>query len=182
MSVNTDTKVCTLLHQYHTPSGGILTTSQGNTQLLSNANVFMAWGSRPCMTEFTEDGTCIMMDQYGADVNSAAMSYRIFKIGYNDWVGDPDSTPALWATADGIAGSTAIYASWNGVTQIANWRFWGCVNGAYHFTELGATAKNGFGTGFIASKYYPEALAADGKVLGNPLKRYMPAQNSIAAR
>lgn len=84
MSVNTDTNVCTLLRQYHTPNGGILTTSQGNTQLLSNTNVFMGWGSRPYMAEFTEDGTCIMMGQYGANVNPAAMSYRIFKIGYND--------------------------------------------------------------------------------------------------
>jgi hypothetical protein len=121
MSVNTDTNVCTLLRQYHTPNGGILTTGQGNTQLLSNTNVFMGWGSRPYMAEFTEDGTCIMTGQYGVDVNSAAMSYRIFKIGYNDWVGNPDSTPALWATANGIAGSIAIYTSWNGATQIANW-------------------------------------------------------------
>lgn len=146
MSVNTDTKVCTLLRQYHNPNGGILTTSQGDTQLLSNTNVFMGWGSRPYMAEFTEDGTCIMMGQYGPDVNSAAMSYRIFKIDYfkidyNDWVGNPDSTPVLWATANGTAGSTVIYASCNGATQIANWRFWGSVNGTCHFTELGVTAK-----------------------------------------
>jgi hypothetical protein len=58
------------------------------------------------------------------------------------------------------------------------------VNGTYHFTELGVTAKNGFGTGFIVSKYYPEALAADGKVLGKSPKKktYMSAQNSTAAR
>ena len=52
----------------------------------------------PTWPSFTEDGTCIMMGQYGTDVNSAAMSHQIFKIGYNDWVGNPDSTPALWAT------------------------------------------------------------------------------------
>jgi len=114
------------------------------------------------------------MGQYGADVNSAAMSYRIFKIGYNDWVGNPDSTLALWATANGTARSTAIYASWNGATQIANWRFWGSVNRTYHLTKLGPTTKNGFETSFIASKYYQwtyaEALAADGKVLGKSPK------------
>ena len=181
MSVNTDTKVCTLLRQYHTPNGGILTTSQGDTQLLSNTNVFIGWGSRPYMAEFTEDGTCIMMGQYDADVNSAAMSYQIFKIGYGDWVGNPDSTPALWATANSTTGSTAIYASWDSATQIANQRFWGSVDGTYHFTKLGVMAKNGSKTSFVANKYYQwtcvEALAADGKVLEKSPERkmYMPA-------
>lgn len=140
------------------------------------------------MTEFTEDGTCIMMGQYGADVNSAAMSYRVFKIGYNDWVGNPDSTPAVWATANSTAGSTTIYASWNGATQLANWQFWGSVNGTNHFTKLGVATKTGFETTFVTSKYYQwtyaEALAADGNVLGKSLERktYMPARNPTAAR
>ena len=120
------------------------------------------------------------MGQYGADINSAAMSYRIFKIGYNDWVRNPDSTPALWATANSTAGSTAIYTFWNGATQIANWRFWGSVNGTYHFTKLGVTAKNGFKTSFVASKYYQwayaVALAADGKVLEKSSERKMYMQ------
>lgn len=76
---------------------GILSTSQGSTQLLDNGNVFMGWGSEPYISEHTEDGTPNMQGQFGAQ--NVSMSYRAFKA---DWVGTPDSTPALCSAAESV--------------------------------------------------------------------------------
>ncbi len=182
MAVDNATMVVTLLWEYHLPSGGVISTSQGSVQplnSLNSSNVFIGWGAQPLISEFTEDGECIMLGQFGAN-NSLADNYRAFKV---DWVGNPDSTPALWTFANSTGTPTTFYVSWNGATEIANWRLFGRVIGSNVSTVLGTAAKDSFETTFVADKYYDcghaEALDRDGVVLGvSPQKQtYLPAQN-----
>ena len=182
MAVDNATMVATLLREYHLPNGGVISSSQGSVQplnSLNSSNVFIGWGAQPYISEFTEDGECIMLAQFGAN-NSLADNYRAFKV---DWLGDPDSTPALWTFANSTETPTTFFVSWNGATEVANWRFYGGVNATSNSTALGTTRKDGFETTFIADKYYAwghvEALDRNGLVLGaTPSKQtYLPAQN-----
>jgi hypothetical protein len=183
MLVDTSTKVCTLLKEYHLPEYGV-STSQGSTQILHNSNVFVDWDSQPFISEYTEDGNCVMVGQFGA--NGTAMSYRAFKISSDDRIGSPESTPALWTYANSTVAPTVFYVSWNGATEITSWRFYGSMNSTEIRNVLGTTAKMGFETTFVADKFYgwgyAEALDTNGAVLGtSPVTQaYVSAQNVTA--
>ena len=147
-------------------------------QLLDNTNVFLGWGSEPYISEFTADGTLVMQGQFGAE--NVSMSYRAFKA---DWVGNPDSTPALWSESTSSSSPTTFYTSWNGATEIASWKFFGGATERACETELGAVDKTGFETNYTASRFYAygysEALDAAGRVIGtSPVRQtYVPGQN-----
>lgn len=191
MSLDLQAKICTLLQEYVLPNGGVLTTSQGSMQPLPNGNVFMGWGSNPYISEHAADGTTLMVGQFGAATGTAAMSYRAFKIGLDDWHGAPQSTPALWAFANTTAGPTAFYVSWNGATDIASWSFFSSSANSSELyptggAALGTATRTGFETAFVAEGFvaggYVQALAVNGSVLGmSPVKRtYVPARNVTA--
>jgi hypothetical protein len=139
MAVDVAAMTCTLLSQYKIsgPAGkAVLSTSQGSMQLLDNGNVFMGWGSESYISEHAADGTLVMQGQFGAE--NVSMSYRAFKA---DWVGAPDSTPALWAAAGSAISSTTFYVSWNGATEIMSWRFFGGATESNCSTFLGNVTK-----------------------------------------
>lgn len=80
MAVDTAKMMCTVLRQYKISDNtgrGILSTSQGSTQLLENGNIYMGWGSQPYVSEHTANGKLIMRRQFGA--KNVSMSYRAFK-------------------------------------------------------------------------------------------------------
>lgn len=182
MSLDTTKMTCTLLKQYALPFPGTTTnvssTSQGDTQILDNGNIFMGWGSQPFYSEFSSDGTLLMQAQFGSIVPGLAQNYRAFKA---NWTGNPDSTPAIWSTANSTSSATAFYASWNGATEVARWRFLGAMNetGASHV--LGTVEKQGFETSFVAGSFVAwgsvQALDKPGNVLStSPLsKTYIPS-------
>ncbi|RLL97782.1 hypothetical protein CFD26_105312 [Aspergillus turcosus] len=179
MAVDTSTKVCTMLKEYHLPQYGV-STSQGSVQLLKDSNVFIGWGAQPFVSEYTEDGDCVMVGQFG--LNGSAMSYRAFKIPSESWVGQPQSTPALWTYANSTTAPTVFYTSWNGATEIARWRFYGSMNSTGRGIVLGTAEKTGFETTFTANRFwgwgYAEALDVTGAVLGTSpiLQTYVPSQ------
>ena len=63
-----------------------------------------------------------------------------------------------------------MYASWNGATDVASWRFYGSPSEDRPFEETAFVAKDGFETRATAPVFvhhaYVEALHADGSVLG----------------
>jgi hypothetical protein len=128
ININAATKVAILLKQYIIPDGGVLSTSQGTTQVMDYKNVYMGWGAQPFVSEFTLDGNCVMLAQFGTNVSILAMSYRSFKIPSEAWLGSPDSTPALWTYANATSGPTVFYTSWNGATEVTKWHFFGAAN------------------------------------------------------
>ena len=103
----------TLLHAYTHPKH-LLSTSQGNMQVLPDGHVFVGWGSEPSFTEFARKGGVVLDGHFikGAD------SYRSYKFV---WHGDPKGPPAVAARTVGGRRVT-VYASWNGATNVSRWQ------------------------------------------------------------
>jgi outer membrane protein assembly factor BamB len=102
-----------LVGEYRRPTA-VLSTSQGNTQVLPNGNVFVGWGSQPYVSEFTAGGRLV----FDARLPSRGhQSYRAYRAR---WVGRPEERPAV--AVRGVGGRTRAYVSWNGATGVARWR------------------------------------------------------------
>ena len=169
---NTATRLSETL--FPTP-GGLLSTSQGNTQILPNGGTFHSWGNNPYVTEHAANGTAVLLAQFAA---STAEDYRAFS---SLWDSTPATTvPDVYAYAQSLntnssstANSTRIYVSWNGATSVTSWRFYGgdANADACALTPLGETARTGFETLFVAQGLYPrvrvEALDVNGAHLRN---------------
>jgi Arylsulfotransferase (ASST) len=90
---------------------GLLATSQGNMQVLPDGHTFVGWGSLPRFSEFDTDGRLL----YDATF-SATQSYRDLRF---PWVGRPSELPDV--AVDTHDGTMAVFASWNGATEVATW-------------------------------------------------------------
>ncbi|KAJ6601119.1 ASST-domain-containing protein [Mycena vulgaris] len=116
IEINFQNSTATLITPFDAPGGQtLLSTSQGNLQLLSDAsyttstNVIMGYGQLPVFAEYTSTGTPLRVVSYAAD---EAQGYRVFK---NSWVGTPVTAP------DVAIQNNAVYVSWNGATEVAQW-------------------------------------------------------------
>jgi hypothetical protein len=104
-----------LVHRYrHTPDP-VVSGSQGSMTRLPNGNAFLGWGSTYRISEITPDGE-IAFDAtfFQAPTNS----YRARKA---PWMGFPKFRPAIASHGTAKDGG-AVWASWNGATNIARWR------------------------------------------------------------
>jgi hypothetical protein len=133
--------------------------AMGSVQFLDNGHVMVGWGSDPAATEFTADGTAI----YEATRIGTA-SYRAYR---SAWVGKPDTVPVV-AGVPGNGSTMQVYASWNGATEVAKWRF---LTGASadSLAEAGTFPKRGFetSTAIAAAPHLAvQALDKSGAVLG----------------
>jgi hypothetical protein len=159
LSVNTSTKTDTLVGEYEHPTP-LSAGSQGNVQALEAGNMFIGWGAEPYFSEYTASGSLV----FDARLPDKAESYRGYRF---QWSGYPTGAPAI--AVAGAAGSTSVYASWNGATAITSWQV---LSGASP-TELSVTAsapKGGFET-TISTPGSPayvavRALGSGGEVLG----------------
>ena len=102
-----------LIRRYTLPKP-VLSTSQGNAQLLPDGHVLVGWGSNPRVTEFSRRGRILLDLTFGG---GAANSYRAFRF---PWTGHPTDLPA--AAVAGARKRVVVYASWNGATEVAAWR------------------------------------------------------------
>jgi hypothetical protein len=164
--VNTDTWEAELVQGFNPPDG-LLSKSQGSTQVLPGGNVLVNWGSSGALTEYLSDGTPIFHTYFdrGA-LGEGVENYRGFRF---NWTGLPYERPAIAALNNET--STSIYVSWNGDTETKAWRFYGAVSGG-KLKFLGEKKRTGFETaltiGTIAlESVKAEALAHDGRVLSS---------------
>ena len=150
----------TLLRKYASPDR-ILATSQGDAQLLSNDNVFVGWGSQPYLSEFSRDGGLLLTASFPPERES----YRAFRFS---WSGHPTEAPAV-AVERRSEDRVALYASWNGATEVAAWEV---VSGPRpnRMESLGSIPRNGFETAMLAqsshSYFAVQAKERSGGVLG----------------
>lgn len=113
--LNTRTRHASLTHQYlHSPS--VLAQSMGSTQLLGNGDVFVGWGGAPTYSEYTRRGSQI----FSASFRSPVESYRAFRS--NEFKGEPLTRPKIAVRRSSSSGVDHIYVSWNGSTQVTQWR------------------------------------------------------------
>ncbi len=142
----------------HSPP--LLSTSQGNAQLLPGGHVFVGWGSKPYATEFDRAGHILFDLRFGV---GRVDSYRAFRF---PWTGLPATRPAVALRASGDR--TTVYASWNGATEVARWRMLAGPD-AEHLSPVATVARAGFEThaalDSTAATFAVDALAADGSVL-----------------
>jgi hypothetical protein len=144
--------------------GGILATSQGSMQTLSNGNVLVGWGDQPYFTEFAADGSIVL----DARLPDGSFSYRALRFA---WHGTPADRPAI-AIDGGDTPDTTVYASWNGATDVAVWVVLG-GDSQEALAALGSQPSSGFETA-ISVPDRPRLVAVravdrSGKVLSQSL-------------
>ena len=157
-------------------------------QFLPNDNKLLGAGSQPKIAEFTTNATgnaeLVFSAHLSYDGSGSAASYRDFKF---PWRAFPATLPDLFTYAHNCSTSPVMYASWNGATEVAMWRFSTSNttdNGT--FQQVGrCVQKSGFETmavfgeeGF-AKWTIVEALDVDEGVLGRsiPVRTFVPGKD-----
>jgi hypothetical protein len=172
IKLNTSARTATLVSQFSRSPTPLITNSQGNLQLLPGGRWLVGWGGLPNFTEFNAKGETIFDAQLPVGTPAVPgspageFSYRVYR---EPWGGQPSAyAPAIAANTTG--GATAVYASWNGATDVASWQLLAGTD-AGHLTPTGATTpRSGFETTIpapAAAFYEVRALSASGKVLGS---------------
>ncbi|RLL97937.1 hypothetical protein CFD26_104254 [Aspergillus turcosus] len=165
ISIDHSTNTSTLLNQYYAPGDGLLSITQGNTQILPNKNVLIGWGSKPSISEHTEDGTTIF---FATLASPESQNYRAFK--YN-WTAKPSDPPALRTYSASTNSATTFWVSWNGATDVDCWAFYATTPESDEFMTLDVIRSQGFQTTYVSTGYYSrafaEAIAVDGSSLAN---------------
>jgi hypothetical protein len=140
---------------------GLLSASQGNVQRLAGGGIFVGWGQNPWFTEYSPSGRVL----FDAHLAKGYDSYRAYRV---HWTGRPLSHPAIAVQRRG-ADRLAVFASWNGATEVARWEVLAGPD-ATSLTHVETQARRGFETAisipdrgaFVAVR----ALDARGRVLG----------------
>jgi hypothetical protein len=156
----------TLLREYTSPEK-LLATSQGNMQLLPNANVFIGWGSEPFISEFSPDDKLLFNAHFPPD----GESYRAFRFA---WSGHPIEDPAV-AVEQRPGDKVRLYASWNGATELESWEVL-AGSSPGRLESVGSVPRDGFETAMLVQTSIPyvavRAKDRFGRILGTsaPIK------------
>lgn len=149
----------TLVREFTHPKH-VLSTSQGNVQVLPNANVFIGWGSEPYFSEYAHNGKLL----FDANFVGEAQSYRAFRI---PWSGHPSDDPAVAVERESDKKAT-LYASWNGATEVATWEVL-AGSAPDQLKPVGSAPRHGFETRISVRTAEPyvavQAKSASGRVL-----------------
>ena len=160
LNVDTAHMRVTLAKAYTHPAK-LLAYYEGSVQVLPDGNVFVGWGTEPYSSEFAPKGELIA--DYRFPTND--QSYRAFRY---PWTGTPTTPPLITIEQDQIGGY-ALYASWNGATEVAQWQVRSGTS-PRTLEPVAAVPKSGFETAITthAKGPYIAAAAVDihGKRLG----------------
>jgi len=139
-------------------SHGVTFSSQfmGSVQELPGGGAFVGWGQVPYISAFNDDGELV----FDASLPTPNLTYRAY---IQDWKGQPLDDPSC--VADPGGGGTTIYASYNGATELTEWRV---RSGSRTLTER---PKDGFETRIDLANdpasLMVEAIDASGRVIGS---------------
>jgi hypothetical protein len=150
----------------------VLADSQGNMQALPGGDWFLGWGQVPDFSELSPAGQLLFDAHFPAD----DQSYRDFRFV---WTGRPAQPPAFALTQD-TGAKRIVYASWNGATQVAQWRV---LAGAAptRLRPVAQRPRSGFETaialpaGAVGPYLTVQGLDAEGHVLGVARPAYLAA-------
>lgn len=93
----------------------LLAGAMGSVQTLSTGRVLVGWGVGSHTIEFASDGTPLL----DMALPGGMYSYRGLWL---PWSGNPHHRPAVAAERDRRSGTSILYASWNGATEVAGWQ------------------------------------------------------------
>jgi Arylsulfotransferase (ASST) len=151
-------KTVRLLRQYKHPAK-LLAPNQGSARVLGNGNVLVGWGAAPVFTEFSEAGRVL----FNGRLTTGKGSYRAARA---EWTGRPTTAPKVAAQRRGSR--VAVWASWNGATEVARWQVL-AGDGPDALQPSGGARRDGFETAMSvprAAYVAVRALDADGAELG----------------
>jgi hypothetical protein len=151
-----------LARSYPHPQNPLVSDSQGNMQTLPNGNVVIGWGSVPSVSELGQAGDLLL----DAHLPPGYSSYRAFRF---PWQGHPLWLPAVSARLLAAKDSTAVFASWNGATDVSSWTVLaGATPNA--LTKRATMPVSGFESSITLPDPYPyvavQATGPAGQVLG----------------
>jgi Arylsulfotransferase (ASST) len=146
IAIDTARHTARLVDVYTHPSP-LLADSQGDMQTLADQSVVIGWGAVPDVSEFAQNGELL----FDAHIPPGVSSYRAFRF---PWVGHPLQPPAVSAKILATGDSTAVYASWDGATEVASWRV--LAGSSPISIKAEATMPD---SGFESSTILPEAYA-----------------------
>jgi hypothetical protein len=151
-----------LLAAYPHPGGPLVADSQGNMQTLPNQNLLIGWGAIPSVSELSRDGRLLL----DAHMPAGYSSYRAFR---SPWSGHPLTSPSISARLLVTGDSTAVFASWNGATDVASWRVLAGPS-PEALTARAAMPASGFESSVTYPDAFPyaaaQALGPAGQLLG----------------
>jgi hypothetical protein len=151
----------TLITEYdHSPR--LNSSVEGGVQTLPSGDVSIGWGALQFFSEYNASGRQI----FDAHFTDPVASYRAYRFSWN---AQPTTTPALAASL-GADGTTDLYVSWNGATDVSSWRVL-AGSGPQALAPVQTAPKNGFETAVsvvTAGPYFAvQALGIDGQVLSS---------------
>jgi len=115
VTLNVASMTATLARSYE-HSNPLVAGSQGNVQALAGGEWMVGWGQAGYLSEIGGAGQLL----FNAHLPPEWESYRTFVFAWN---GQPAQPPAVAAVAlPGAHGGASVYASWNGATEVAQWR------------------------------------------------------------
>jgi hypothetical protein len=160
LSVSRRRMTVRLLQAYHHP-GHVAVPNKGSARQLTNGNLLVGWGAVPYVTEFTRHGR-IVFDAHFARADDG--TYRAIRAR---WHGRPTTAPRV--AADRRGDRTAVWASWNGATDVDRWQVL-AGDSAAALQPVATRDQHGFETAMSvagASRFVAvRALDARGRVLG----------------
>jgi Arylsulfotransferase (ASST) len=135
--------------------------NKGGARVQANGNLLVAWGAAPAVTEFTRRGRIVF------DVRFSGAHDGTYRAIRTAWTGLPATPPDVAAQRRGDR--VAVWASWNGATEVARWEVLG-GDARDALVPLASAPRRGFETVLSAPgrpRYVAvRALDAAGKVLG----------------
>jgi hypothetical protein len=138
----------------------VLSEVLGSVQPVGQGHTFVGWGTSGYFSEYGSDGSPL----FDAYFERPTQCYRAFK---QPWEGRPTDPPAVHALSR--SGSTEVFVSWNGATEVQSWRVLTGPN-AGALSAAGFGFRKGFETRLDVdgSHHYVavEALDSSGTVIG----------------
>lgn len=164
VALDLETMTARVIKQWDRPDGG-LTKLRGNAQRLPNNNMFVCWSENSYMSEHTADGEFVMEAQM---VSQRLVSYRAYKKNFTAQPSEPIAVKAFVFGVDEATSTTVTYVSWNGATEVAQWKLYAVEDGQQ--VLLATAQRTGFETMLMAAgasyRIVVEALGAHGETLG----------------
>jgi hypothetical protein len=143
LSVDERRRRVALVREYRQPRN-LLSTSQGNVQVLPNGNVFVGWGGQPYISEFSHDGRLLYDARIGTgQITRNGLGYISYRAYRTAWSGRGIGSPAIVARRAGT--HTFAYVSWNGDTRVTHWAALAGTD-ADHLAPLSSVPRTGFET------------------------------------
>jgi hypothetical protein len=161
VSIDEAARTVRLLAAYEHPDR-LLANAMGSVEKLPNGHVLVGWGEEPCATEFAADGTWLS----DAVFPVGQKSYRALRL---QWKGTPRDRPAIAARPGANAGTSFLFVSWNGATEVTHWQVH-AGSSAKHLQPIGVIRRTGFETPVSLNSAHGyaaiTALSSSGRPLG----------------